>query len=252
MPNACDFTGLSLEEGRRSGWQAAIHPADLPGFVEQWRSMLASGEPGDLELRLRQADGAYRWFLVTGGPLRDAAGRVVTWYGMSTDIEDRKDAEALLAGEKRFLEMVARGHAMPAILDALCRFVESTAGGCFCSVVLVDPSGTRLEHCAAPSLPASFIASINGRPVTAEAGPSAMAAALNQQVIAGDLESETRWADYQWCDMALAHGLKACWSTPILSTAGKVLGAFAIYYNEPRTWPRSSSPRRCGSSTGRA
>jgi PAS domain S-box-containing protein len=62
-----------------------------------------------------------------------------------------------------------------------------------------------------------------------------MAACLNQQVIAGDLTSETRWAAYAWCPMALAHGLKACWSTPISSTAGKVLGAFALYYDEPRT-----------------
>ncbi len=62
-----------------------------------------------------------------------------------------------------------------------------------------------------------------------------MAACLNEQVIATDLTSETRWAAYEWCPMALAHGLKACWSTPISSTAGKVLGAFAIYYDEPRT-----------------
>ena len=58
---------------------------------------------------------------------------------------------------------------------------------------------------------------------------------INEQVIAADLTSETRWAEYDWCPMALAHGLQACWSTPISSTAGKVLGAFAIYYDEPRT-----------------
>ena len=58
---------------------------------------------------------------------------------------------------------------------------------------------------------------------------------LNEQVIAADLTSETRWAAYDWCPMALAHGLQACWSTPISSKAGKVLGAFAIYYDEPRT-----------------
>ena len=101
--------------------------------------------------------------------------------------------------------------------------------------MLVDSSGARLEHGAAPSLPASFIASIVGRPVNADAGPSAMAAYLNEQVIAPDLTSETRWAQYKWCSLALAYGLKAYWSTPICSAAGKVLGAFAIYYKEPRT-----------------
>ena len=62
-----------------------------------------------------------------------------------------------------------------------------------------------------------------------------MAAYLNEQVIAADLTTETRWAEYGWCPMALAHGVRACWSTPIRSAAGEVLGAFAIYYAEPRT-----------------
>jgi formate hydrogenlyase transcriptional activator len=124
---------------------------------------------------------------------------------------------------------------MPGILDALCQFVESATSGCYCSVVLVDPTGTRLEHGAAPSLPDSFITSIVGRPVNAESGPCAMAAYLNEQVIAADLTTETRWAEYEWCPMALAHGMRACWSTPIRSAAGEVLGAFAIYYAEPRT-----------------
>jgi signal transduction histidine kinase len=100
--------------------------------------------------------------------------------------------------------------------------------------VLVDPTGTHLENGAAPSLPASFLASIIGRPVNAESGPCAMASYLNEQVIAADLATETRWAEYAWCPMALAHGLRACWSTPITSASGKVLGAFALYYDTPR------------------
>ena len=102
-------------------------------------------------------------------------------------IEDHKRGEDLAAGEKLLLEMVTSGHSTPGILDALCRFVESATSGCFCSVVLVDPTGTRLEHGAAPSLPASFMTSIIGRPVNAESGPCAMAAYLNEQVIAADL-----------------------------------------------------------------
>ena len=214
-------------------------------FIAAWREAVETGHPYDVEGRHRRADGVYRWFHMRGFPLRDMEERIVLWYLVETDIDDRKRAEALLAGEKRLLEMVARGHSLSEILAALCRLVESTAGGCYCSVVLVDPTGTRLEHGAAPSLPASFIASINGRPVNVDSGPCAMAAHLNEQVIAADLTSETRWAAYAWCPMALAHGLQACWSTPILSTAGKVLGAFAIYYDEPRT-PTSlrSKPHR--------
>jgi PAS domain S-box-containing protein len=230
----CEYTGLSAGDAYGRGWQITIHPQDLPELLERWRSILAAGEPGEMETRLRRFDGEYRWFLFRICPLADASGQIVKWCGMSTDIDDRKRAEALLAGEKRLLEMVVGGRSMSEILEALCRLVESTASGCYCSVVLVDPRGTRLEHGIAPSLPASFINSIIGRPVDVDSGPCAMATVLNEQVIAPDLTSETRWAASGWCPTAMAHGLRACWSTPISSTAGKVMGAFAIYYNEPR------------------
>jgi len=230
----CDYTGVSLAEGLGAGWQTAIHPDDSARLQDHWRSLVECGEPGDIEVRIRRFDAAFRWFLIRAVPLCDETGRVVKWYGQNTDIEDRKRAESLLAGEKRLLEMVAKGCSLTAVLEAVCGLVEDAAS-CYCSVVLVDPSGTRLAHGAAPSLPASFLASIIGRPVNADSGPCAMAAYLNEQVIAADLASETRWAAYEWCPMALAHGLRACWSTPISSAAGKVLGAFALYYDEPRT-----------------
>jgi PAS domain S-box-containing protein len=227
-----EYFGATLERHKRSEWGHNFHPDDLAEVLAAWREAAETGSPCDIECRHR-AGGIYRWFHMHGFPLRDTEGRIVLWYLLHTDIDDRKRAEVLLAGEKRLLEMVASGHPISGILEALCRLVENMATGCYCSVVLVDPSGTRLEHGAAPSLPASFIASINGRPVNVDSGPCATATYLNEQVIAADLTSETRWAP--WRPMALAHGLQACWSTPITSTAGKVLGTFAIYYNEPRT-----------------
>jgi PAS domain S-box-containing protein len=230
-----EYLGTTLEELK--GWTAGdwVHPDDLPMVIVAWERAVATGEPYDIEHRIRRADGVYRWFHVRGMPLRDARGHIVRWYVLETDIDDRKRAEALLAGEKRLLEMVASGQSMSEILEALCHLVENTVNGCYCSVVLVDPSCTRLEHGAAPSLPVSFITSIIGRPVNMDSGPCAMAAHLDEQVIASDLALETRWAAHAWCPMAMAHGLRACWSTPISSTVGKALGAFAIYYGEPRT-----------------
>jgi formate hydrogenlyase transcriptional activator len=230
-----DYTGLSPEEAHGWGWKAAIHPEDLPMLMQKWEALRHADKPGECEVRLRRFDGAFRSFLCRVEPLRYEGREAVRWYGTATDIEDHKREEDLAAGEKLLLEMVTSGHSMPGILDALCQFVESATSGCYCSVVLVDPTGTRLEHGAAPSLPDSFITSIVGRPVNAESGPCAMAAYLNEQVIAADLTTETRWAEYEWCPMALAHGMRACWSTPIRSAAGEVLGAFAIYYAEPRT-----------------
>jgi PAS domain S-box-containing protein len=232
-----EYLGATLEElkGRRAS--EAIHPDDLPSVIAASKRAVATGrvEPYDIDHRIRRADGIYRWFHGRVMPLTDARGRVVRWYVVNSDIDDRKRAEALLAGERQLLEMVARRQSMSVILEALCQLVESMVTGCYCSVVLVDPSCTHLEHGAAPSLPASFIDSIIGRPVNIDSGPCAMAAYLNEQVIASDLALETRWAAYAWCPMAMAHGLQACWSTPISSDAGNVLGAFAVYYGEPRT-----------------
>jgi PAS domain S-box-containing protein len=230
----CEYTGLDVDHVLGHGWQTATHPEDLPGLLERWRSILASGGPGEMEARLRRFDGVYRWFLLRLSPLPDSSGHLVKWCGINIDIEERKRAEVLLAGEKRLLEMVAGGRPMPVILEAFCQLVESTASGRCCSVVLVDPCGTRFEQGASPSLPASFITSIVGRRVDLDSSPCAMATHLNKQVITADIGSETRWAAYAWSPMALAIGLRACWSTPICATTGKVLGAFAIYCDVPR------------------
>jgi PAS domain S-box-containing protein len=164
----------------------------------------------------------------------DTNQRSATPDGLShTDIEDRKWAETLLAGENRLLEMLATGCTLSEILDALCRLIEDIANGSLCGIVLVDPVSNRLKHGAAPSLPLSYNESIHGRPVNLDSGPCAMAASLKEQVIAADVASDTRWDTYEWRALAMAHGLRACWSTPILSSDEKVLGTFAIYSREP-------------------
>ncbi len=150
-----------------------------------------------------------------------------------TAIEDPKRAEALLAGENRLLEMLATGCTLSEFLDALCRLIENIASGSLCGIVLVDPISNRLKHGAAPSLPLSYNESIHGRPVNIYSGPCAMAAFLKKQVIAADVASDTRWDTYKWRTLAMAHGLRACWSTPIRSSGEKVLGTFAIYSREP-------------------
>lgn len=230
-----EYLGATLEELK--GWATAdtVHPDDLPVVVATWMQAVETGEPYDIEHRIRRADGSYHWFHVRGLPLRDSEGRISRWCVVEADIEDRKRDEALLAGEKRLLEMVVRGDSRPEILQALCELVEDTIACCHCSVVLVDSSGMRMEHGAAPSLPPSFIDAIIGRPVSVDAGPCPMAVRLKKRVFATDLATETRWQAYDWSAMAMAHGLRACWSTPIAAAAGEILGVFGIYYDQPRS-----------------
>jgi PAS domain S-box-containing protein len=230
----CDYTGMDLAQASGAGWLAAVCPDDLPMVTAAWTRVLETGESYDVKYRIHRNDGAYRWFHVRGLPLRDAEGRIVRWYVLQVDIEDQWRAEAMLAAENRLLAMVAAGQPLADILTELCRIVEGAADA-HCSVVLVDPTGSHLENGVAPSLAASFVSAINGRPVNADSGPCAMAAFLNEQVISADIAVDERWAEWGWCRLALAHGLRACWSTPIHSKNGKALGAFAMYYEAART-----------------
>jgi PAS domain S-box-containing protein len=91
-----EYSGLSADKARRSGWKATIHPDDMDQHVSTWRASLVSGEPIEIESRFRRADGEYRWFLARAMPLRDDGGNILNWYEVLTDIEDRKRAEAAL------------------------------------------------------------------------------------------------------------------------------------------------------------
>src|SRR5262249_23151814 len=188
-------------------------------------------------------DGKYRWFLFRANPSADTSGLVVKWCGLGTDIDKRKQleealledqnrAEALLAGEKRLLEMVASGRPMSSTLETLCRLVESMVSGCHCSIVLVDASGVQLQEAIAPSLAAEFIDPMRGWPLHRRGGPCQVAARDKVQVIVSDVASDMRWR-HGWRALAEEHGLRSCWSTPIVSQTGKVLGTFALYWNKP-------------------
>src|SRR5262249_14682358 len=101
-----EYTGLSPEESHGWGWQGAFHPDDLPPLMERWLAMLTSGEPSEIEARLRRHDGVFRWFLIRAEPPRDETGKIIRWYGTSTDIEERKQAEERIRREETELRQI--------------------------------------------------------------------------------------------------------------------------------------------------
>jgi formate hydrogenlyase transcriptional activator len=101
-----DYTGIPEDEARGQGWQAAVHPDDLPKLTEKWAEMVASGRGGQFEGRLRRHDGVFRWFLARFEPVRDDAGAIVRWYGTSTDVDAPKQAEAKLREDERALRRI--------------------------------------------------------------------------------------------------------------------------------------------------
>jgi len=103
-----EYTGIAAEDALGSGWMAAYHPDDVGKHQEQRLASLASGEPVMNEVRLRRADGQYRWHLIHGVPLRDSSGQIVKWYGAASDIEDRKHAEEALRRSEAYLAEAQR------------------------------------------------------------------------------------------------------------------------------------------------
>ncbi|MEY2506623.1 MAG: hypothetical protein QOH01_952 [Verrucomicrobiota bacterium] len=149
------------------------------------------------------------------------------------DISQRKRREALLAGENRVLEMVAKGDSLADILDRLCLLVEEQSPGVLASILLMDPNGKRLRHGAAPHLPKAYTEAIDGAFIGPAVGSCGTAAYRGEQVIVSDIVVDPLWADFR--ELALAHSLRACWSTPIFSSEGKVIATFAMYYRQPRS-----------------
>jgi PAS domain S-box-containing protein len=136
-----EYSGLSVEESAGLGWQAAVHPADLKGHLEKWRTSLATGEPFENEVRYRcAADGQYRWFLARAVPLRDALGKILKWYGISIDIEDRKRAEEEIRCEMNFENIVGSSSPLKHVLE----LVETVAPN-DSTVLLLGETGTGKE-----------------------------------------------------------------------------------------------------------
>lgn len=148
-----------------------------------------------------------------------------------TDITARRQSLALLEGGKRALEMIAVGATLTQTLETLVRIVEAQAPEMLGSVLLVDADGRHLRHGAAPNLPAAFIRAIDGEAIGEDAGSCGAAAFRRESVIVEDIASDPLWASYR--ELAAAHRLRACWSTPILDAQQRVLGTFAMYYHKP-------------------
>src|SRR5947207_5484354 len=188
----------------------------------------------DLEFRLALADGSVKHVQGVGRPVLGPSGEVDSYIGTTVDITERKRGEALFAGEKRLLEMIATGVALEEILNCLCLIIEDYRGGTLASVLLLRPDGTHLHSVAGPSLPKGWRQEMEKLPIGPCAGSCGTAAYRGSAVIVSDIATDPLWEVPEHRAAALSHGLRASWSNPILSSEGKVLGTFCIYERETR------------------
>jgi signal transduction histidine kinase len=142
------------------------------------------------------------------------------------------ESEAFHAGQTRVLEQVASGAALSEVLGAIVQLIERQADGMLCSILRFDPTTRTLHHGAASSLPAEYTRAIDGSSIGPAAGSCGTAAFTGQRIIVEDIATHPAWVNHR--HLALPHGLRACWSTPIFSPDHQLLGTFAMYYREPR------------------
>jgi signal transduction histidine kinase len=151
------------------------------------------------------------------------------------DNTERKQGEALLSGEKRLLEMIATGVELKEILNALCRTIEGQRSGTLASVLLLNPDGAHLDVVAGPSLPKEWTHQMEKLPIGPCAGSCGTAAYRGSPVIVSDISTDPLWDVPEHRASALKHGLRASWSNPVLSSKGKVLGTFCMYYRHAQS-----------------
>ena len=144
-----------------------------------------------------------------------------------------KMGETLSSLDKAVLEMIMAQRPLASVLETLCLKIEEKSPDLVCSVLLMGADGLTLHDGAGPSLPAAYRKMIDGARIGPRVGSCGTAAYRRQPVVVVDIEHDALWADYR--QLALPHGLRACWSMPIASASGAVLGTFACYYREPRS-----------------
>lgn len=180
------------------------------------------------------------WTRINGRPLRDHNGELLGGVIVCRDISEIKQEEFFRAGQSRVLEMIAADAPLGDILAQLVLLMEGQAEGLRCSILLLARDGKHVLHGAAPNLPEVYVKEVNGAAIGPRNGSCGTAMFLRKPVVVTDVLTDPLWADYR--ELAKISGLRACWSTPILSSPGEVLGSFAMYRQEPRG-PRPEEKR---------
>jgi PAS domain S-box-containing protein len=208
------------------------------GVDEMLDGVARTGEPfvgHGMSLAVTRADGSPEEMLVdlVFQPLPPSDGHPSAVFVQGNNVTDDKRNEALRTAHNKVLELAIGDSPLETTLGELIRIVEMTSRtGVIGSILLLDADGKHLRLGAAPSLPAAYSAAIDGAEIGPCAGSCGTAAYLGATVFVSDIATDPLWADYK--DIALPHGLRACWSIPILTRGRKVLGTFAMYHREPR------------------
>jgi PAS domain S-box-containing protein len=180
------------------------------------------------------------WTRITSRPLRSGNGELLGGVAVSRDITQIKEEEFFRAGQSHVLEMIAADKPLHEVLTSLVLLMEEQAEGLRCSILTLSRDGMHVQHGAAPHLGETYVKAVNGLAIGPRNGSCGTAMFTRKPVVVTDVMTSPLWEDYR--DLAKICGLSACWSTPIISSQGDVLGSFAMYREEKRG-PRPEEER---------
>jgi PAS domain S-box-containing protein len=212
-------------------YRSIIHEEDKEQVAATIRQCLEKEAAYNLEYRIIRTDGTERWVLESGQPGHEKMSQSPWIDGCIFDISDRKRSEELEKSTAAILEMVASDEKLGTIFTHIIKIYEKRYTNMRASILLLKDG--HLYNGAAPSLPDAYNDAIEGLEIGSMVGSCGTAAFLKKRVIVEDIEQDPLWAPY--AELALFHDLRACWSEPIFSASGEVLGTFAMYYDRPRT-----------------
>ena len=231
-PRFEEMLGISLQDvlGKTPTQVPGLPEADY--FEQAVRQIVANRTATEFEHKVVTANGKTFYGLVHLTPEFNDVGQVEYVQVVTRDITDRWISEQRLQAHDAMLERVARDANLSDILNALVQHMETEDQTSLCSIMLVDAEGKHLLMGAAPSLPAFFKDAANGIEIGVGIGSCGTAAALGQRVVVEDIQTHEYWSAVK--ELAQSAGVRSCWSEPILSSRGTVLGTLAIYHSKPR------------------
>ena len=212
-------------------WKTLVHADDKDRVLAKIQSYLSGhADSFEVEMRMIHKHG-YQIFVLSRAflVLDESDNKPVRLVGTHIDITERKKSEVFNDKNAHVLEMIAIGRSAPAVYDAIALMYENRHPGLRCS--MLELHGNKLLHGGAPSMPKAYCKAVHGLENGPNVGSCGASTYRGERVIVEDIDTDPKWAKIK--HLALPHGLRCCWSEPIKSSSGKVLGAFGMYYNHP-------------------
>ena len=230
-PTIEHITGFQSQDLIGRFFASIVAPTDL-AKTQNYVSRVLMGDSCHFETTIRNPSEQPVVVRVINFPIIEN-GSIRGVFGIAEDITRNRRTQQLLHEQNGILKQIASGSNLQSVLDALTLSVERQSEGAICSILVTDDTGQHLRHGSSQLLPRAYIQAIDNIPVSEGTGSCGTAAARQQTVIVTDIATDSLWTSYR--GVALAHGLQACWSHPILSTNRATLGTFAMYYRSTRT-----------------